>query len=80
MQRSGGAELLHDRMLISLSRTEQLMMPRLRYKVVENGQVENEESYDMTIRRYFKHEMELMLRIAEFSDVQWIGYVCTARK
>jgi ubiquinone/menaquinone biosynthesis C-methylase UbiE len=80
VQLSDGTELLHDRMLISLSRAEQMSTTRLRYRVVENGQVISEETFDMTMRCYFKHEMELMLRIAGFQDVEWSEFICTARK
>jgi len=78
--RSDGTELQHDRMLVSLDRIEQILTARLRYRVLENGRVVNEASYEMTMRCYFKHEMELMLRIAGFRDVEWAGHTCTARK
>lgn len=80
VQRSDDTELLHDRMLVSLSRAEQMAIVRLRYRVAEDGQVVSEETFDMTMRFYFKHEMELMLRVAGFRDFEWSEYICTARK
>jgi hypothetical protein len=56
-----------------IDRTEQLLIAHRRYRLLDQGTIVAEEIFDSNERWYFKHEMELMLRLVGFHSIEITG-------
>jgi len=56
-----------------INRAEQLLLAHRRYRLLEEDKVVAEEIFDSHERWYFKHEMELMLRLVGFQNIESTG-------
>jgi SAM-dependent methyltransferase len=57
----------------SIDRAEQLLLAKRRYRMIREGQVVAEETFDSNERWYYKHEMEVMLRLIGLRDIEITG-------
>jgi SAM-dependent methyltransferase len=56
-----------------IDRVEQLLLAKRRYQLIREGQIVGEEIFASNERWYYKHEMELMLRLLGMTDIRITG-------
>lgn len=68
-----GSTIAQHLMIEKIDKTEQLLLAKRRYQLIQGGEVIEEEIFDSNERWYYKHEMMLMLDKVGFRDIQVKG-------
>ena len=68
-----GTEVHQERMTKRIDRAEQLTSTLIRYRVVRDERVVQEQVYTMNMRLYFRDEIKKMLKSAGFREIAAIG-------
>jgi ubiquinone/menaquinone biosynthesis C-methylase UbiE len=68
-----GSQIVQTLMIEKIDRAEQLLLAKRRYQLMRGGEVIKEEVFASCERWYFKHEMELMMKLVGFREVRIVG-------
>lgn len=68
-----GSEMVQTLWIELIDRADQLLLAKRRYQLVRDGEIVAEEVFNSHERWYYKHEIELMLRLVGFHDIRITG-------